>query len=58
MIFFSAIYYGVVYVFFCSTTYFPVFFKSNFIKKTVSFRKVWFSIPVFIGKVYFYLVIP
>lgn len=22
-------------------------------KKTVSFRKVWFSIPVFIGKVYF-----
>lgn len=23
------------------------------LKKSVSFRKVWFSIPVFIGKVYF-----
>ena len=31
-------------------------YKSIFLfKKTVSFRKVWFSIPVFIGKVYFYL---
>ena len=28
------------------------------LKKSVSFRKVWFSIPVFMEKVYFYLVIP
>lgn len=29
-------------------------YKSIFLfKKTVSFRKVWFSIPVFVGKVYF-----
>lgn len=58
MLFFSAIYYGLVYVFFVPQLILLFFSKAILLKKLFLSEKCGFRSPVFIGKVYFYLVIP